>query len=71
MADVWKQFVDICTVHMNDPDLSIVEQSVSLLLKFLNYFDGKTDENEDFFNVGNPSYTIKIRDEDENIEREF
>jgi hypothetical protein len=68
--EVWNEFVKKCVENMNSQDIHIVENSVSLLLKFLNFYDGKTDEVEESSYPNNPIVTVSVEDQDENVRKE-
>lgn len=55
---------------MNCKDIHTVENSVSLLLKFLNYFDGITDELEESHFYNNPICVVPVTDQNEGITKE-
>lgn len=44
---------------------------MSLLLKFLNYFDGRTDELEESSYYSNPLVVVPVHDVDEDVTKEL
>ena len=57
---------------MNGTDITIIENSVSLLLKFLNYYDGRTeDTDESSLYLNNPVCTVMVKDMDEDVTKEI
>lgn len=50
-------------MKLSSTDIGVVEKAVSLLLKFLNFYDGLNDEQDEASNYNQHTYIVSVQNE--------